>query len=81
MATMQEAVAAVEVFPAAARAANATSGGIDAWNVHGRARSLALLLSVGAVSGGDTTLDVRLQHADNDVAAEYVDVPGCSSLR
>lgn len=67
-----EETAVVEVLAASARAANATSGGMDTWATRGRAREMMLAVSAGAVTG---TLDVRVQHADNDVAAEYVDVP------
>ncbi len=67
----------VEVLAAAARTANATSGGVDAWAAN-RARGGVFLLSVGAAAGTTPTLDVRLQHADNDVAAEYTDIPGAA---
>lgn len=68
--------AGVEVLAALARTANATSGGVDTWNAGNRAQGAIFLLSVGAAGGTTPTLDVRLQHADNDVAAEYVDIPG-----
>ncbi len=44
----------------------------------GRSRGAVVLLSVGAASGTAPTLDVRIQHADNDVAGEYTDIPGAA---
>ena len=69
-----EHAAGVEILPALARTANATSGGVDTAAKNNPQGAVALL-SVGAASGTAPTLDVRLQHADNDVAAEYTDVP------
>jgi hypothetical protein len=73
--TLRESTAAREVFPAAPRAATATSAGVDLWNDAGRAQEALMLLSAGAASGTTPTLDVRIQHAHTDVTADYVDVP------
>lgn len=67
-------IAAVEVFPSTARTATATSGGIDSWNLYGRARSMVALLSVGAASGTTPTLDVRFQ--DSADATTWADLVG-----
>lgn len=72
---LKEETSAVEILAPAARTTGVTSTTLDMWGQN-RARSLKALVSCGAASGTTPTLNVRLQHADNDVPGEFVDVPG-----
>jgi hypothetical protein len=77
---MKEETAYVEILPAASRTADTNSSGVDMW-AYGRAQSLKAIVTCGAVSGTSPTLDVKLQHAHNDVGNEYVDIPGATAAQ
>lgn len=68
-------IGVAEILAANARTSTATSSGVDSW-AQGRSQALVLLLSIGARSGTTPTLDVKLQHSDDD--SSYSDVAGAA---
>ena len=63
--TLKESAAGAELLPALARTADANGTGVDTW-AKGRSREALVLLSVGAASGTSPTLDVKIQHSDDN---------------
>lgn len=65
----------IEILPALARTANATSTGVDMW-ASNRARGAVVMLSIGAATGTTPTLDVKMQHSDNN--STFTDISGAA---
>lgn len=71
--TLKESTAGKELLPALARTANANGTGVDAW-ASGRPKEAVVLLSIGAASGTTPTLDVKIQHSDDN--STWTDLTG-----